>query len=97
MGRLTGWLARQAEKDAARDEQAARARRIGAHAARTDGAAAGFAAWARESTGATRNGRLEMPRVECGTCHARRPRRADGRPAAHRHHGHPCPGGGPAR
>ncbi|OHV33191.1 hypothetical protein BBK14_33690 [Parafrankia soli] len=93
---LVDWLARQLEMDAAHDEQAARARRVGAEAARTGGFAAGATAWMRESTGATRNGRMRLPRVECSTCHTSHVQRADGHPAAHRRNGQPCSGGGPA-
>lgn len=95
MGRLTNWITRQVEKDAARDEQAARARRIGAQATRDEGLGAGLAAWSRESSGATRNGQLRMPRTECDTCHTSHVRRADGRPVARRRGRDVRRGGGP--
>lgn len=94
---LRDWIARSVERDAARDEQAARARRMGAQALREGGVGSGLAAWARESTGSTRNGHIQMPRVECGHCHTSRVKRADGRPAAHKYNGAPCPGGGEER
>ena len=56
------------------------------------GLGAGLNAWAKESTGSTRNGRIQMPRVECTHCRTSRVKRADGRPVAHKHNGTPCPG-----
>lgn len=96
MGRLTDWLAGRAERDAARDEQAARARRIGARAVRGGGIGAGLTVWTQESTGATRNGRMRMPRTTCGECEGDYVQRSDGRPVAHDRNGARCPGGGPA-
>jgi hypothetical protein len=93
---LKDMILRHVARDAERDEHAARARRVGAEAARDDGAGAGLTAWARESTGATRNGRMRMPRTTCGTCGGEYVQRADGRPNAHKNDGARCPGGGPA-
>ncbi len=96
MRRLLRAVADHIAQGAARDEQTARARRVGAQTARQAGTGAGLAAWARESTGATVNGRTRMPRTRCATCHTDQVQRGDGRPAAHQHDGRLCPGGGPA-
>lgn len=94
MSRLGGWLAGRVEKDAKRDEDAARARRVGARAAQDGGLGAGLTAWARESTGATRGGKLQMPRTRCTVCGGDYAQRSAGRPGAHKVNGRPCPGGG---
>jgi hypothetical protein len=92
---LADWLAGRIVRDAARDEQEARARRVGAETARTEGVGAGLVAWARESTGATRNGRMVMPRTRCTECQREYVQRPDGRPNKHKRNGADCPGGGP--
>jgi hypothetical protein len=94
MGWLSDRISRHVEHDAERDERAARARRVGARTARESGAGAGLTAWARESTGATHDGQIQMSRVRCTVCHTDRVQRADGRPVAHKADGRQCPGGG---